>query len=180
MYKNSRDFQEKQSEMNKKLSIKLNQFREYYVQEKELNPSSKFILIVGRTPPPTEKLLYEDKKHFRHFFDEAIQGDSTVYLFYIDQIALGNNLLSIEKQKTIELLYTQTIEKYPLFIGDIQKIHPEFLGVFNAIIFDGGVCFNMSFTADIIHHLIDYLYDEKSFLLLDSDSSECQDVSCMP
>ena len=68
MYRNGSDYSEKQDLMNRLLEQKITEFRVYYDEIKRENPESRFVLIVGRSPPPFEALL-ETKASHRDFFN---------------------------------------------------------------------------------------------------------------
>jgi hypothetical protein len=172
MYRNGSDYYEKQDLMNRLLEQKITEFRVYYDEIKRENPESRFVLIVGRSPPPFEALL-ETKSSHRDFFNEAVQEDT--HIFYMDSFSVGTNFLGAAQLAIKELYDTKPINEFPLFIGSITyKDYIDFHNVFDAIIFDGGVCYNMALTLREIQDMEQYLHNKSSFLLIDTDSDNCE------
>ena len=160
------------------LDLKMNEFKDYYNKIKEINPETRFILIIGRIPPPFEPPLQSINKFQSTFLEEAIGTISIeeAHIFFMDKFTYeAGNFLSIEAQKEIRDLYQSTsIIEFPLFIGSIiDNFYSLFQDVFDAIIFDGGVCFNIALELSDIQKMIKYLHNSSSFLLIDTDSNEC-------
>jgi hypothetical protein len=175
MYRNGSDYSEKQDLMNSILTQKITEFKVYYDEIKRENPESRFILIVGRSPPPFEELL-ETKSSHRGFFNEALGPiPEDTHIFYMDSFTVGTNFLGAAQLAIKELYDTKPISEFPLFIGSITyKDYVDFHNVFDAIIFDGGVCYNMALTLIEIQVMIQYLHNSSSYLLIDSDSDNCE------
>lgn len=171
MYRNGTEFYEKQDLMNSILRQKIAEFKVYYDTIKSENPESRFILIVGRSPPPFEELL-ETKSSHRSFFNDAVQEDT--HIFYMDSFSVGTNFLGSKQLAIKELYDTKPINEFPLFIGSITyEDYLDFHNVFDAILFDGGVCYNMSLTLREIQVMEQYLHNRSSYLIIDSDSGNC-------
>ena len=177
MYSSNSEYHEQQNAMDAILVEKMREFRLHYNEIKRETPESRFILIVGRTPPPFEKPI-QTKVYYDRILNEAL--DSTpieeAHIFYMDLFMFNAIFIESSAQKDIKRLYErQSIIDFPLFVGSItRQYYPEFQDVFDAIIFDGGVCYNMGLQLVDIQHMLQYLHNSSSFLLIDSDSDVCK------